>query len=296
MDSNHLPLTTFFRRANSGLGKELATYAAAKGASVYMLCRSKERAEKARDEIVASTSNENVKILLADVGELSQVKAAAQELQSKETQVDCLVCNAGVLLNEKKLTSVGMEATFASHLVGGSYFLAKLLNPQLEVSAANGKDPRVIFVTSAGMYLSKMPSWDIATNTAPGEKYDGVMSYCYAKRGQVILAEELSKQNNGVKYVSAHPGWSDTAAVDDAFGSNKKLFEPLRKVWSGAEGLAWLMGGANGNTLQNGSFYLDREVQPKHLAGAFMTEGSYTKNSKSEIQSLMANLKKTCGI
>jgi len=50
--------------ANSGLGKEIATYAAAKGATLYMLCRSKERAEAARDEIVQETKNENVNILL----------------------------------------------------------------------------------------------------------------------------------------------------------------------------------------------------------------------------------------
>jgi len=35
--------------ANSGVGKELATYAAAKGAKLYMLCRSKDRAEKSKE-------------------------------------------------------------------------------------------------------------------------------------------------------------------------------------------------------------------------------------------------------
>ena len=55
--------------ANSGLGKEMATYAAAKGANLYMLCRSKERADRARTEILEATgaSKDNVKVLLADV-------------------------------------------------------------------------------------------------------------------------------------------------------------------------------------------------------------------------------------
>ena len=176
--------------ANSGIGKEIATYAAAKGANVYMICRSKDRAEKARDEIVKSTSNENVKVLLADVGELSQVQNVVEKLQSKESEVDCLVCNAGVLLNDKKVTSNGTESTIASHLFGGSYFLTKLLTPQLESSAEKGNDPRVVFVTSGGMLLTKFPAWDVATNTAQGEKYDGVMAYSRAKRGQVILAKE----------------------------------------------------------------------------------------------------------
>lgn len=53
--------------ANSGIGKEIATYAAAKGAKLYMLCRSKERAEKARDEIMKLTSNKDIKVILVSV-------------------------------------------------------------------------------------------------------------------------------------------------------------------------------------------------------------------------------------
>jgi len=37
--------------ANSGIGKEMATYAAAKGATLYMLCRSQGRAEEAKADI-----------------------------------------------------------------------------------------------------------------------------------------------------------------------------------------------------------------------------------------------------
>ena len=50
--------------ANSGIGKELATYAAAKGAKLYMLCRSKDRAEKAKNDIMEATSNDKIDILL----------------------------------------------------------------------------------------------------------------------------------------------------------------------------------------------------------------------------------------
>lgn len=53
--------------ANSGIGKDLATYAAAKGAKIYMFCRSKERAEKAKKEIVDATSSDTVEIILIDL-------------------------------------------------------------------------------------------------------------------------------------------------------------------------------------------------------------------------------------
>jgi NAD(P)-dependent dehydrogenase (short-subunit alcohol dehydrogenase family) len=50
--------------ANSGIGKEIATYAAAKGATVYMICRSKDRALQAQEDIVQATSTNQVKVLL----------------------------------------------------------------------------------------------------------------------------------------------------------------------------------------------------------------------------------------
>ena len=181
--------------------------------------------------------------------------------------------------------------TFASHLLGGSYLLSNLLIPQLNAAAEEiPGSARVIFVTSGGMLLTKFPSWELATSTATNVKYDGVMAYSYAKRGQVLLAEEYAKQYPKISWISGHPGWTATAAVDDAFGDQKKYLEPMRTVWQGAEGLAWLMGSHN---LVNGAFYLDRKVQKKHVSGPFMTEGSFTKNSRKEIDEMMENLKKT---
>jgi len=281
--------------ANSGIGKELAKYVAAKNANLYMLCRSKERAEKARAEIIEETKakDENVKILLADVGELSQVRSAVKELQAKEERVDVLVCNAGVLLNDRKETSEGNEVTFAAHLLGGSYLLSNLLLPQFK---AAGSEARVVYVTSGGMLISKFPSWDAATNQPGcGEKYDGTNSYTYAKRGQVLLAERMAVTEPDVAFVTGHPGWSGTNAVDDAFGDDKKYLEPMRTEWQGAEGIAWLMSTERKN-LESGAFYLDRSPQKKHIAGPFMSEGSYTKNKKSEIDEMMENLKSKAGL
>lgn len=45
--------------ANSGIGKSCAMEVAKRGATVHMVCRSKERGEAAKEEIV-SASNNNV--------------------------------------------------------------------------------------------------------------------------------------------------------------------------------------------------------------------------------------------
>mmetsp|Transcript_18092 Transcript_18092/g.25761 ORF Transcript_18092/g.25761 Transcript_18092/m.25761 type:complete len:340 (-) Transcript_18092:58-1077(-) len=274
--------------ANSGVGKELSTYAAAKGATLFMFCRNQERANKARADILEQTkcNPESVHVVLADVGELAQVRRAVSEVQGQTDKVDALICCAGVLLNERQETSEGNEVTFATHFLGGSYLLSELLAPQLRKA---GDEARVIFVSSGGMYPSPFPSWDKITSSA---SYNGNLAYSYAKRGQVLLAEQNAKvRHPEITWVSAHPGWVATEAVDLAYGSNKKYLEPLRTPWEGAEGIAWLMGTPK-KTIESGAFYLDRSPQKKHLAGPFMSEGSFTKNTDAEVQDMLDNLKK----
>ncbi|KAG7361152.1 dehydrogenase/reductase [Nitzschia inconspicua] len=278
--------------ANSGIGKTLATYAAAKGAKLYMFCRSKDRAEAARKEIEDETSSTNIEIVLMDLAEMESIKEAIKGFQKKEKKVDILVCNGGVLLNDKKMSSEGNEMTFASHLLGGTYLLSQLLLPQLK-AADEGK---IVIVSSGGMYNSPFPDWATATSSeGASHDYNGNLAYSYAKRGQVLLAEQYTKMYPEITTVTCHPGWTATPAVDDAYGDNKKYLEPMRTMWEGAEGIAWLMG-AKKDEIESGAFYLDRKPQRKHLSGPFFTEGSYTKNSQAEVDEMMANLKKAAGL
>lgn len=262
-----------------------------------MVCRSKDRAEKARQDIldlvqIDNANADKIKIVLADLSEMSQVRSMVKELQGHTDKIDCLVCNAGVLLTERAESSEGNESTFASHLLGGSYLLSQLLLPQLK--AAKG---RCLFVTSAGMLNTKWPDWPTATSQKEGAKhtYDGQFAYAYAKRGQVLLCERMAVDQPEITWITGHPGWAATPAVDDAYGENKKYLEPLRTPWQGAEGMAWSMACPK-EELQSGGFYLDRTTQQKHIAGPFFTEGWFTKNSKSEVDEYLAKLKEAAGL
>lgn len=207
--------------------------------------------------------------------------------------MDGLVCNAGALHNERKLTDHGIEVTFASHLLYGSYLMTQLAQPFLRRSS----DPRVVMVSSGGMLNTPFPKWEVAT--AQEGEYDGQYAYAYAKRGQVLLCERWAAEETEtagqrpsgsmIKFVSCHPGWCDTAAVELAYGAKKSYLEPMRSTWEGAEGIAWLAA-VSGDQLEGGGFYLDRSPQVKHMAGAFFSEGSYTKNSEAEVDRLLANL------
>lgn len=214
--------------ANSGIGFDLATYAAGKNAKVYMFCRSEERGEAARKKISQRTGSDKVEVIQCDVSLKKSVQRAVEEFKAKEHRLDALICNAGVLLNERTETPEGWETTFASHLLFGSYMLGSLLMPQVDPD-----EGRIIFVSSGGMYNTKFPTWTKATSTGDAmSSYSGNMAYSFAKRGQVLLAERWASLNpKGPKVVSCHPGWVDTPAVEEAYGDQKKFLEPMRNPW-----------------------------------------------------------------
>lgn len=130
---------------------------------------------------------------------------------------------------------------------------------------------RVVTVSSGGMYNFPFPDWETAT--ALIGTYDGNCAYGYAKRGQVLLCEHWAEQHPEVCFVSCHPGWTRTPAVEAAYdAATIRLLEPMRSPWEGAEGIAWLCV-APASELQQGGFYLDRTPEVKHMAGPFFSEG-----------------------
>lgn len=272
--------------ANSGVGKEICYFLANLKATVYLLCRNVEKANQVRDEIRLEAKNDRIHVLQVDCSLESSVRACWQSFMalhgSSVVRLDGVVCNAGMLLNDKQRTSEGVEMMFACHLLFGSYLLGSLALPFLK--ACNG---RLIFVSAGQMYNAKFPEWDIATSQK-GE-YNGNLAFVHSKRGQVLLAERWSADHPGVKIVSAHPGWTLTPGIETAYGEQKKHFEPMRTLWQGAEGICWLLV-APAAEIEGGAFYLDRKPQVKHMAGPFFSEGSFTKNSIAEVDVMMVNL------
>jgi dehydrogenase/reductase SDR family protein 12 len=273
--------------ANQGVGYEVAKYLASRDGHVFMVCRNAGRAEAARQAIIEETNatEAQVQCLICDCSVESDVRGMWDRFGELAAggRLDGLVCNAGALFNDRTQTCDRLETTFALHLLFGSFLMTKLALPHLRRSP----DPRVVLVSSGGMLNTAWPGW--ARGTAQSGDYDGNLAYAYQKRAQVLLAERWTTQHPGIKFVSAHPGWTATAAVDAAYGESKSYLEPMRTPWQGAEGIAWLVA-TRGTEIRSGEFYLDRQPQAKHMAGAFFSEGSFTKNSEAEVDLLVANL------
>ncbi|XP_057974509.1 uncharacterized protein LOC131162245 isoform X3 [Malania oleifera] len=227
------------------------------GATVYMVCRNKEKGEAALSEIQSMTGNQNVHLE---------------------------VNNAGLLECTLIKTPEGFELNFAVNVLG-TYAMTELMLPLLEKAAP---DARVITVSSGGMYSVPLTK-DLQFSDS---KFDGVLQYARNKRVQVALMEKWAKayENKGVGFYSMHPGWAETPGVAKSLPDFSKSFSgKLRTSEEGADTIIWLALQPK-EKLVSGAFYFDRAEAPKHLILAA------TKGSHAEIDSIVDSLRSLSGL
>ncbi|KAA0059518.1 dehydrogenase/reductase SDR family member 12 isoform X1 [Cucumis melo var. makuwa] len=256
--------------ANSGIGYATAEGLASRGATVYMICRSKERGEAALSEIKSKTGNQNVHLeVVCDLSSIRDIKSFSSNFISKNVPVHVLVNNAGLLEKNRITTSEGFELNFAVNVLG-TYAMTESLLPLLEKAAP---DAKVITVSSGGMY--SVPLTDDLQFSE--DQFDGAIQYALNKRVQVALTEKWAEMysKKGIGFYSMHPGWAETPGVTKSLPSfSKSLSGKLRTSEEGADTIIWLALQPK-EKLVPGAFYFDRRVAPKHLAFA-ATQSSHT--------------------
>nr|CCA16910.1 novel protein (zgc:153679) putative [Albugo laibachii Nc14] len=248
--------------ANSGIGYAIAFELAKRMATVHMLCRNLQRAEKARTEIIEQIKSEafepSVEIHIADMSDTESIRSFAASFSSKHTKLDGLINNAGALFQEESRTLDGMEKTMAIAL-GGSFLLTALMLPLLK-EAPSG---RVVNISSGGQYLVKLDAEDGKGITRTGASYDGNIAYSLAKRAQVELTRKWVKVagHTGVLFYSMHPGWSTTPGVTSSLPTFEKLHRNMMRDQSqGADTAVWLAISDEPKENENGTFWLDRNI------------------------------------
>jgi dehydrogenase/reductase SDR family protein 12 len=244
--------TAIVTGATSGLGREAARLLADQGAQVCIIGRDAERTKRAQVETRAAESD------IADFSSLAATRAFADRFAAMHERLDILVLNAGALTHDFTVTAEGYEVTLATQVLS-QFVLITALRPLLEAAPS----ARVISVASGGMYLERL---DVDALHATKENYDGVKAYARAKRAQVVLAEEWTRDLVGTNITvnTMHPGWSDTPGLRTALPSFSRNLSPLlRTPRQGADTIAWLAA-APGVERQSGLFFLDRRARPTH--------------------------------
>ncbi|XP_022143619.1 dehydrogenase/reductase SDR family member 12 isoform X2 [Momordica charantia] len=174
--------------ANSGIGYATAEGLASRGATVYMVCRNKERGEAALSEIKSKTGNQNIHLEVCDLSSVSEIKSFASNLTSKDVPVHILINNAGLLEHNRIMTPEGFELNFAVNVLG-TYAMTESMMPLLEKAAP---DAKVITVSSGGMYSVPLTN-DLQFSD---DKFDGVKQYSLNKRVQYEMLHRDESETN----------------------------------------------------------------------------------------------------
>ncbi|XP_053564355.1 dehydrogenase/reductase SDR family member 12 [Bombina bombina] len=243
--------------ANSGIGKSAATAIAKKGGTIHLVCRSKERAEEAKKEIVEATGNTNVLVHLLDMSSPKEIWEFAEKFKS-ENKLDVLINNAGCMVNKRELTEDGIEKNFATNTLG-MYILTTALIPALE----KAEDARVVNVSSGGMLVQKLDVSDLQFEKGT---FDGTMAYAQNKRQQIVLTEQWAKSYPKIHFSVMHPGWADTPAVRSSMPDfHAKMKNKLRTEDEGADTIIWLAISPAVTKFASGLFFQDRKPVSTHL-------------------------------
>ncbi|XDV28029.1 hypothetical protein PO909_031441 [Leuciscus waleckii] len=263
--------------ANSGIGKATAMAIAKKGGTVHIVCRNKERAEKAREEIISASGNTEVYVHVLDLSETRKVWEFAEVFKKEHSSLNVLINNAGCMVNQREMNSDGLEKNFATNTLG-VYILTKCLIPLLEKS----RDPRVITVSSGGMLVQKLNADDLQTERA---QFDATMVYAQNKRQQVVMTEVWAKANPKIHFSVMHPGWADTPAVATAMPQfHQMMRDRLRSAEQGADTVIWLAVSRATTAFPSGLFFQDRQSVSAHLPLA------WTHSSRLEVKVFMGRL------
>ncbi|WAC90038.1 SDR family NAD(P)-dependent oxidoreductase [Mycobacterium sp. Aquia_213] len=249
--------TALVTGANRGIGKAIATGLARLGATVLLTVRDEISGEQARKEIVDANPEADVQVEVCDVSDLAAVRAFAADLSARVWQLDVLIHNAGVLPSERTETVDRHEVTLATHVLG-PVLLTECLLPVLR----GAEDPRVILMSSGGMYAQSLPTDDPEYFDEP---YRGVTAYARTKRMQVALTPILARHwaDDGIRVCAMHPGWADTPGVATSLPAFRALTGPLlRTPEQAADTAIWLA--ATEPAPPGGGFWHDRRPRPEH--------------------------------
>ncbi|MFX0037256.1 MAG: SDR family oxidoreductase [Candidatus Hermodarchaeota archaeon] len=190
--------------ANSGIGKATAIGLAKLNARIIMVCRDKNRGEKAKEEIIIQTGNKNIDLLLCDLSSQEQIRKLVAEFKEKYQNLHMLINNAGIMLKMRTLSVDGFEMNFAVHFLA-PFLLTNLLLDVLKKSAPS----RVINVASAAHKRAKIDLDDLQSEN---KKYRLFSVYGISKLAEVLFTYELSRrlEGTGVTANAVHPGVVNT--------------------------------------------------------------------------------------
>lgn len=195
--------------ATSGIGEVAADRLAARGARIVFVARDAGRGEATLRHLHAIAGGVEHRAFYADLSSLDEMKRVAGEITASESRIDVLINNAGALFNSRKVTTDGLEMTFAlNHL---SYFvIANLLRPRLTSGS------RIVSTASDAHRGARLDFSDLQSTRS----YSGFAAYGRSKLCNILFTRELARRlaGTGITANCLHPGFVATRFGDQSGG------------------------------------------------------------------------------
>lgn len=188
--------------ANTGIGRVSAVELAKRGAHVVLACRAEAKARPVLDEIEAAGGEAS--FLRLDLGDLGQVREAAQAFLQTGRPLHVLMNNAG-LAGQRGLTKDGFELAFGVNHLGPYLFTRLLLDRVVDSAPA-----RIVNVSSRSHYRARLKGgrFDEAALKKPTKSVSGMREYEVSKLANVLFTKRLARDLDSEKVTTytLHPG------------------------------------------------------------------------------------------
>ncbi|KAJ9360160.1 hypothetical protein C8Q69DRAFT_466861 [Paecilomyces variotii] len=234
--------------SSGGIGKQLAAILYGRNATVYVATRSKQKAESAISEISQTYPDSKGQLIFLhlDLGDLTTIRKSAEEFLKKESRLDVLWNNAGVMVPPAgSKTAQGYELQLGTNNIG-HFLFTHFLRPVLKQTAESSPkgSVRVVWVSSSMAEIAPKPAIDFS-NMDYHRDENQWRKYARSKAGNVLHACEFARQvkKEGIISVSLNPGnlitdlqrtmpkWQlifvKLIAHDSKFGAYTELFAGL---------------------------------------------------------------------
>ncbi|KAF2719598.1 NAD(P)-binding protein [Polychaeton citri CBS 116435] len=194
---------------SSGIGVETARALYETGAKLYLTARDIPKLEKVIDEIVTNAKHKDGPRpipLEIHLDKLSSVKKAAEEFKLKESQLNILINNAGIMACPYAKTEDGFELQIGTNHFA-HFLLFQLLKPTLLASAKASDTPsRVVSLSSAGHRFGPVRLHDI--NFEERNSYAKWPAYGSSKSANIWMSNSINRHygSQGIVGLSVHPG------------------------------------------------------------------------------------------
>lgn len=180
---------------NAGIGYFVAEQLASAGALVVLGSRDAAKAAAAMAAIQSRVPGARVRHLPLDLADLGSLESSVGALD----RLDAVVCNAGVMADQRSVTRDGHELMFATNHLG-HFALVGLLAPLLSAAPAGR-------VVTTGSFVAKSARLDLA-DLQFTRGYRAKDAYARSKLAQMLFGFELDRRLRGRTTVSVvnHPG------------------------------------------------------------------------------------------